>query len=132
MTNKGRRSLILILVALPCLLVGGWVSLYSGHYDPKNIAYVLWKHDLWKIDTSRALSIMTHDRDPASLVVGKGKEQIDKKFGPLIPLNEASAYVQTCAATELAAGNSMMLGKSEWMVTFSEDRAVKLTLVKGC
>ncbi len=132
MTNKGRRSLILILIALPCLLLGCWVSLYGGYYDPKNLAYVLWKHDLWKIDTNRALSIMTHDRDPASLVIGKSKEQVHKKFGPLIPLNEASAYVQTCAATELAAGNSMMLGKSEWLVTFSGDRAIKLSLVKGC
>ncbi len=125
--------MILILVALPCLLIAGWESLYCGYYDPKNLAYVLWKHDLWKVDTSRALAVMTHDQDPASLVVGKSKDQIDKKFGPLAPMSEASAYVRGCASQEeLTSGNSVMLRQSEWMVTFSDNRAVELTLVKGC
>ncbi len=133
MMNKGRWSLVLIVVCIPCLFVAGWAALYSGYYDPKNIGFLLWRHDLWKIDRDRALSIMTHAPDPDSLVVGKTRGEVAEKFRPLTPMTEASAYVRGCASQEeLTSGNSAMLGHSEWMVTFSGDRATKLTLFKGC
>lgn len=126
-------SLILIVACIPCLFAAGWMSLYNGYYDPKNVAFLLWRHDLWKIDKDRALSIMTHAPDPASLVIGRTRSQVEDKFGPLTPMSEASAYVRGCASQEeLTSGNSVMLRHSEWMVTFSGDRAIKLTLVKGC
>lgn len=131
--NRSRWSLLLILVCIPCLLVVGWVSLYHGYYDPKNMAFLLWRHDLWKIDKDRALSIMTHAPDPDSLVIGKTRGEIAEKFGPLTPMADAPTYVKTCASQEeRTSGNSVILRHSEWMVTFSGDRAVRLTLVKGC
>ena len=133
MTIERRWLIILILVCIPCLFIAGWAALYRGYYDPKNIAFVLWRHDLWKIDKDRALSIMTHAQDPDSLVVGKTRSEIAEKFGPLTPMTEASAYVRGCASQEeLTSGNTMMLRHSEWMVTFSGDQAIRLTLVKGC
>ena len=133
MTNKRRWSLILIVVCIPLLLVASWAALFHDDYDPKSIQQILWRHDLWKIDKDRALSIMTHAPDPDSLVVGKTRSEIAEKLGPLTPMSEASAYVQSCASQEeLSSGNTMMLRHSEWKVTFSGDRAVRLTLVKGC
>jgi hypothetical protein len=133
MTNKRRWSLILIVVCIPFLFVACWAALFHDDYDRKSLQQILWRHDLWKIDKDRSLSIMTHAPDPDSLVVGKTRSQIEDKFGPLTPMSEASAYVRGCATQEeLTSGNSVMLRHSEWMVTFSGDRAVKLTLVKGC
>jgi hypothetical protein len=133
MTNRRRWPLLLIVACIPCLFVAGWISLYHGYYDPKNMAFFLWRHDLWKIDRDRALSIMTHAPDPDSLVVGKTRSEIADKFGPLTPMTEASAYVRDCVSQEeRTSGNSAMLRHSEWMVTFSRDRAIRLTLVKGC
>jgi hypothetical protein len=133
MTIERRWLIILIVACIPSLLLAGWAALHNGYYDPKNIAFVLWRHDLWKIDKDRALSIMTHASNPDSLVVGKTRSEIMDKFGPLTPMADASAYVRSCVSKEeLTSGNSMMLRHSEWMVTFSGDRAIRLTLVKGC
>jgi hypothetical protein len=97
------------------------------------MGFWLWRHDLWKRDKDRALSIMTHAPEPDRLVIGKTRGEIAEKFGPLTPITEASAYVRNCVSQEeLTSGNSAMLRHSEWMVTFSRDKAVRLTLVKGC
>jgi hypothetical protein len=133
MTNKRRRSLILIVVSIPLLLVVSWAALFQDDYDPKSFQQILWRHDLWKIDKDRALSIMTHAPNPDSLVVGKTRSEISNKFGPLTPMSEVSSYVRSCASQEeLSSGNAMMLRHSDWKVTFSGDRAIRLTLVKGC
>ena len=46
-----RRMLIsMIIVVVVVLFFGGWAMTYPSSSDPKNIKYVLWKADLYKVN----------------------------------------------------------------------------------
>lgn len=115
--------------------------MYPEDYDPKNIDYVLWKHDLNRnMNLDDALSGMTHDTWAVRLVKGKSKEELKRRFGYIRELDQARPYDQYCfrapgTVGELgvpAAGNqAVFLRDSDWMVVLKNGEAVDLVLCKG-
>jgi hypothetical protein len=110
-----------------------WLATYSSDGDPKNIKYVLWKHDLYPLDLDKATDTMVGDRYRNTLVIGKTRAELEKKFGYLLSPDRASDYLNSCYQTSSWRGREVMfLRKSPWMVVFSGERASELVLIKGC
>ena len=119
---------------VPVVTIAIWHSLlYTDIYDPKNMRYVCWKNNLCSIDQDRALSVMSHDKDAPTMVVGKSKAALVQRFGFLTPLNEARPYLQWCYNGSSYRGQDVeFLRKSDWMVIFGHGIATTLVIVKGC
>ena len=133
MKLSAQTSMAICALAL-CLFVGGWALTYPDYYDPKGMPYVMWKLGLTRIDPDRALSIMTHTNEPERLVLGKSEEELDRKFGYLTSVDNASPYLRGCYLSSAWNGKPVkFLRSSEWMVIFGDNRrATNLILVKGC
>ncbi|MGC1383321.1 MAG: hypothetical protein WA823_06065 [Candidatus Acidiferrales bacterium] len=95
--------------------------------------YVFWKAGLYKMSLNEATSIMVGDRYRDGLVLGKTKAQLQERFGPLVPLANASPYLRACYENSARKGKDVLfIAHSSWMVVFDGDKAVDLVLVKGC
>jgi hypothetical protein len=132
--KKSVRLWCACLVLIPCIFVGTWVGLYPDQGDPKNIHYVLWKWGLVPMDAGFALGVMTHD-NAQPLVVGKSEEQLKKRFGYLLTLNQTTSYNRLCYFNSDWNGNGKtvkFLRDSNVTVVFKDDKATELVLVKGC
>lgn len=130
-----RRVLIgvMIFVGAVAIFFGGWVLTYPGPEDPKNVGYVFWKAGLYNMSLRQATSTMVHDGGVDRLVVGKTRTQIEERFGPLVPLADASPYARGCYENSARTGKDVLfIAHSSWMIVFDDDRAVDLVLVKGC
>lgn len=129
------KRLILISSGIAVALVmffGGWVLMYPSP-DPKNIKYVLWKADLYKLNVGEAAGTMVGDRNPDKLVVGKTKEQLRDKFGSLLPASSASSLLQDCYHnSDWKNRDVLFIGHSWWMVVLNGDKATNLVLMKPC
>ena len=129
-----RRILIsvIIFVAAIVMFLGGWVLTYPSP-DPKNIKYVLWKADLYKLNFDEATGTMVGDRNRDKLVVGKTKAQLREKFGSLLSPADASPYLRGCYQNSpWKERDVLFIGRSSWMVVFEGGKAANLVLVKGC
>jgi hypothetical protein len=128
-----RLTSILSIIAIALVIsLSGWVLMYPSP-DPKNIKYVLWKVNLYKLNVDEANGTMVGDRDRNRLVIGKTKEQLRDRFGSLLPPKDASPYLQGCYRnSDWRNRDVLFIGHSSWMVVFEGDKAITLVLVKGC
>lgn len=117
-----------------------WVKAYPAGYDPKNIDYVLWKHELnQNMNLDNAVAAMTHDVWAVRLVEGKSQEKLRARFGFIRTLKEARPYDQLCSTNGSvgergvrATGKEVVfLRDSDWMVILDNGKAVDLVLCKG-
>jgi len=132
MTKSPVRAITLLLVSLAAAIVI-WSLTYPSENDPKNIKYVLWKHDLYPMNLDRATGAMIGDASREKLVVGKTKTQLQKKFGYLKSPSEAHPYVRACyLESPWKDQNVLVIRDGPWMVRFSGENATDLTLCKGC
>jgi hypothetical protein len=68
---------------LSLLVFYAWLGIYPDDVDPKNIYYVLWKHDLNNsMNLDSALEAMSHDAWPVRRVEGLTKDQHKATYGP--------------------------------------------------
>jgi hypothetical protein len=124
---------VMIIVAFVVIFFGGWQLTYPDAQDPKNMRYVFWKAGLYNMSVSQATSTMVGDAHRDELVLGKTKSQLQERFGPLVPLADASPYLRGCYENSARKGKDVLfIAKSSWMVVFDGDTAVDLVLVKGC
>ena len=86
--------ILIIILALAFVFVAGWVLTYPSSNDPKNIKYVLWKANLYKVNLDVATAAMVGDPNRDKLVVGKTKAQIRDKFGSLLSPADASPLAE--------------------------------------
>jgi hypothetical protein len=137
--HEMRRS-ILILILIPIIIVvavvafiSGWALTHPSSSDPKNIKYVLWKVDLYKLDSNLSTAAMVGDPNRDKIVVSKTKAQLIQKFGSLLSLGETSSYLRACYENSAWKGKDILfIGQSSWMIVFDGERATNLVLIKGC
>lgn len=110
-----------------------WQLTYDSPGDRKDLRYQGWKLGLYPMNTDKALSTMTHDVFPDTLVVGKTKDELIRKFGYVSTLDQASTYVRYCYFNYPHNEEQVLiLRSSNWMVLMKNGRATDLLLVKGC
>jgi hypothetical protein len=128
-----RTMLILPLIAVALVLFfGGWALMYPSP-DPKNVRYVLWKADLYRLNLDEATGTMAGDPNRDQLVVSKTKAQLRDKFGSLLPPADASPYLRGCYQSSGWKNRDVLfIGRSSWMVVFDGNKAANLVLMKGC
>jgi hypothetical protein len=117
-----------------------WIATYPDPGDPKNLAYVLWKHGLNSdMDPDAALGTMTHDTWAVNRVIGLSPQQLDARFGYTKTYDQVSPYLQLCdtptTAGELGKhprGHDVLYLRGDWwMVIMKNGRAADLVLCKG-
>jgi len=130
---RSRMLISVIIVVVVVIFFSGWATTYPSSSDPKNIKYVLWKADLYKVSLDQATAAMVGDRNRDKLVVGQTKAQLRNKFGSLLSPTDASPYLRGCYQNSSWKDRDVLfIGQSSWMVVFDGDRATNLVLVKGC
>ena len=126
-------AFMVTIVALGVLFVTAWAGAYSGEADPKNIKYILWKHNLYEISHEQVIATMIGDRYRNRLVVGKTNLQLRDRFGPLLSAEGTSPYNKWCYENSGWKDKRVLfIAESPWMVVFDGDRATDLVLIKGC
>jgi hypothetical protein len=122
-----------VIVLIPCLFLGGWMVVYSGSDDPKNLHYLLWKQGLVQMDPNRALETMVDDPNRDSLVIGKSEDELKVRFGYLRQPSEASTYLRYCLFNSPWYGKTVkFLRDSNWMVVFKDGKVTDLVRAEGC
>jgi hypothetical protein len=129
-----RRMLIsMVVVVVIVVFFGGWALTYPSSGDPKNIKYILWKADIYKLNLEQATDAMVGDSKRDKLVVGKTKAQLRDKFGSLLSPRNTSPYLTECYQKSSWNNKEVLfIGQTSWMVVFDGDKATNLVLVKGC
>jgi hypothetical protein len=80
-----------------------------------------------------AAEAMIGDTERERLVLGKTEEQLQRRFGNIVPLPFANQRQRNCyEGTRWNHRPVVFIGYSDWMVVFDGDRAVELALIKGC
>ena len=126
------RRIVGIFLAVLAAFVLAWVVTYPSP-DPKNIEYVCWKAGLCRMNLDLAADTMVGDAGSDKIVLGKTKEQLEKKFGYLLALDDASPYLRSCYHNSYWHDRSVLfIRQSPWMIVFDNDKAVNLVLIKGC
>ncbi len=127
-----RRLMLISVIVFVVVFFGGWALMYPSP-DAKNIKYVLWKADLYKLNRDEATGTMVGDPGRDKLVVGKTKGQVRDKFGTLLSPVEASPFLRGCYQNSSWKDKDVLfIGQTSWMVVFNDDKATNLVLVKGC
>ena len=125
-------------IALLALGLCGMVLVFAFlvHPDSERVAsvrYWAWKHNLAKMDLDRALDEMVTDPGRDSMVIGRTRRELDTEFGFIIPIEQASPYVQFCYRnSQYSTSQAVILRRSNWMVLMQNDKARKLIRVSGC
>jgi len=115
-----------------CSVVVLWALTYPSESDSKNIKYVLWKHDLYRMNLDTAVGTMIGDISREKLVIGKSKTQLQRKFGYLTTPSDAHPYMKSCYLESPWKGQDVLLIRNgPWIVLFSGENAVDLRLCKG-
>lgn len=131
MTRPFARSIILLLASLTAAVVV-WALTYPSESDPKNVKYVLWKHDLYPMNLDSAMGAMIGDISREKLVVGKTKTQLQRKFGYLKSPSDAHPDMKACYLESRWKDQDVLLIRDgPWMVVFSGENASALMLCKG-
>ena len=73
------RRIVGILLAVSAAFVLAWVVTYPTP-DPKSIEYVCWKAGLCRMNLDLAADTMVGDAGSDKIVLGKTKEQLEKKL----------------------------------------------------
>jgi hypothetical protein len=121
------------IILLAIVILGCWWALYPGPDDPKGFMYIGWRLGLPTIDQDRALGTMVGDVHRETLVIGKTKEELIRKFGYVTSLSEASEYIKYCYNNSDYRGKQVLfLRRSNWQVVMKDGRAESIVLVKGC
>jgi hypothetical protein len=130
--KKPLKLTLLVLVLLFALFAVSWNAMYSDG-DPKNVKYLLWKEGIYKLDLDTATGTMIGDRHRDTLVVGKTKAQIEKRFGQLLTPEQASSYQRNCWQNSYWKNDKVLfISHGNWMIVFDGDKATDLLLIKGC
>src|SRR5215467_4397640 len=108
MTKFLARAFTLLLVFLIAAVVV-WALAYPSESDPKNIKYVLWKHNLYPMNLDTAVGTMISDIGREKLVVGKSKMQLQRKFGYLKSPYDAHPYMKSCYFESPWKGQDVLL-----------------------
>jgi len=124
---------VLISIAAPLLIfIGGWILMYPGSNDSKNIKYVLWKHGLYRMDINTATAVMVGDSARDKLIIGRTKTQIQNIFGVLIAPEETTPYYRNCYKNSAWKDmKALYIDHSPWLIVFDKGKAIKLILIKG-
>lgn len=131
MAKTFTRAVTLLLIFLTTAIIL-WVLTYPTEGDPRNIKYVLWKHDLYPMNLDTATGTMIGDRAREKLVVGKTKTQLQKKFGYLKLPSDAHPYMRACYLESPWKDQDVLLIRDgPWMALFSGENATDLRLCKG-
>jgi hypothetical protein len=126
------RRIVGIFLAVSAAFVLVWVATYPSP-DPKSIEYVYWKAGLCRMNLDTATGTMVGDAGRDKLVVGKTKEQIEKRFGHLLAPDEASPYLRSCYLNSDWKDRSVLfISQNPWMIVFNNGKATNLALIKGC
>lgn len=125
-TAQAIGTLFLVLV----LFVGIWVSVYPDGRDSKSPRYFLWKAGLYSADRNLAPDAMLGDRYREKLIVGKTKEQLKRRF-TLLTLDEVSPYYRAGHDAGGKDRDVLFIKGTPWMITFEDNRATDLELMKG-
>jgi len=128
------RTLRWFVAATVIVVVGvaGWQFVVVGADDPRDLRYQAWKLGLYSLRTDAALNVMISDSHRDSLVVGKTREEIDRRFGSVSPV-PGNTYVKHCYENSPYRGTSVLfIRNSNWMVRMKDGVAAGLVLAKGC
>jgi len=107
--------------------------MYPADSDPKNIKYVLWKAGAYPMNLDTATGTMVGDAKRGKLVVGRTRQELQARFGYLLPLPDASPYLRNCYENSSRKGREVVfIRTSPWMVVFDGGKASELVLIKGC
>ena len=82
-------ALVIIAVVGPMVI---WFSMYPAPSDAKSLQYFLWKRGYFQISLADASGAMVGDPERDSLVIGKTKPELDKRFGRLLGPSEVMPY----------------------------------------
>jgi len=119
----------ILLATVAGVAIWSWTY---GNGDPKNIRYVLWKHDLWHLNPDLALGTMVGDSKRDQLILGRTKDELKERFGYLSSPGEASEYYRSAYLAGPYKDKEVgFLRRSAWMVVFDRGRATDLVLIKG-
>src|SRR5471032_941822 len=102
-----------ILVLIVAVL-GIWQAIYHDPYDPKNMHYVLWKHHLASMDLDRASAIVLY-HDHQELIVGKTRQQLERRFGYLKSPAEVRPYLRDYCWAARPGSDAMFLRNEDLM-----------------
>ena len=132
MKSLWMRTVVLVLVLMFVFFVG-WAFMYPFP-DQRNIKYVFWKAGLYRLNLAQAEGEMISDPHRDNIVIGKTKAQLERRFGRLIPLADATEYAKFCCQHGSECKNATFVddGPALWMIVFRGDKATALFLMKGC
>jgi hypothetical protein len=128
------RTLRWLVAATVIIVVGvaGWQFVIVGADDPRDLRYQAWKLGLYPLRIDAALSVMINDSHRDSLVVGKTREELERRFGSVSPV-PGNIYVKYCYENSPYRGTSaLFIRNSNWMVLMKGGFANGLVLAKGC
>jgi hypothetical protein len=129
--SSGVRTCAIVFVCL-LLFLAIWAVVYPRD-DPKGLEYTLWKAGAWKMDLSEATGIMVGDSHHDELVVGKTRQKIEKRFGPLLTLDQATPYEQFCLkGSDWEKEEPLFIRQNPWMILFNNGKATDIIFIKGC
>ena len=106
---------MIFLFALLVVCIGAWALMYPSSSDPKNIKYVLWKADLYKVSLDQATTAMIGDPKRDKLVVGKTKMQLRDKFGSLLSTCGSYTLPQGLLSELILEGQGGAVHRAEFM-----------------
>jgi hypothetical protein len=121
----------LYIAAFVTLFFGLWWATYPDRYDSKNPHYVLWKHHLAPMDLDRATANVAIDPDRDSMILGRTKTQLAKRFGYLKTPSEARSYLRDYCLAARPGADAIFLRNQDLMVVFRDGRSTEVVTCKG-
>jgi hypothetical protein len=118
------------ILALIVVALGVWQSVYHDPYDPKNVRYLLWKHDLAPMNLDLASAIILIDPDRNVMILGRTPEELAFRFGYLKSSAEVRPHLRECSALRPGA-KVMFLRNVDLMIVFVNGRASETVICKG-
>lgn len=134
-------ALILFGMIISIIFLLHWAKIHQSDSDPKNISYILWQlGDNPNMNLDHAMTAMVGDSWAARNLRGMTTQELRKRFGYLLDVQQVRPYDQYCYATAESVGQFgthargravLFLRDSDWMVILDQDRAIDLVLCKG-
>jgi hypothetical protein len=115
----------------------GWNAMYPAESDPKGVRYILWKEDILPMNLDKAADTMMGDADRDSLVIGKTKQQLQDRFGFILPIRKSTIglyFIRYCEPIDGWKANDdiFTIRDTWWVVHFAAGKAVDMRVAKGC
>jgi hypothetical protein len=126
------KNILIILSIVLSMIVGGWICAYPYANDPKSLGYLLWKLGLYNISIEDAVCAMIGDASREDIIIGKTKNEIEKRFGGLIASQTLPDYLfNQHNLLKLPSDEICLIRDSPWIILFRNGKAANLILVKG-